>query len=87
MMQRVVIEFVVEIPNPDVAKDVETRIGREHHSRLCDVFQSVTGFQPIRTPGKPGIYVSTEPVTWNETERDWIGPDDNDDDVGEDVNK
>jgi len=86
MMQRILIEFVVEIPNPDVAKDVETRIAREHQARLCDVLQSVTGYPPIRQPGKPGIYVATEPVTWNEAEQDWVGPDDVDepDDVDDD---
>ena len=82
-MQRVLIEFVIEIPNPDVAKDVQTRIAREHTARLCDLFQSVTGYPPIRQPGKPGINVATEPVTWNEAERDWIGPDDDDDDDDE----
>ena len=76
MMQRVLIEFVVDIPNPDVAKDVETRIGREHQARLCDVLQSVTGYQPLQAPGKPGLRVASEPVTWNESEQDWIGPED-----------
>ena len=79
MFQRVLIEFVVEIPNPDVAKDVETRIAREHQARMCDVLQAVTGYQPIQAPGRPGLHVATEPVTWNEAERDWIGPDDVDD--------
>ena len=76
MMQRVIIEFVVDVPNADVAKDVETRIAREHQARLCDVLQSVTGYQPLRTPGTPGLYVAIEPVTWNEAERGWIGEDD-----------
>ena len=83
MMQRVLIEFVVEIPSLDVAKDVETRIAREHQARLCDVLQSVTGYPPIRQPGKTGIYVATEPVTWNEAEQFWVGPDDGDDDDDE----
>ena len=80
MMQRVLIEFVVDVPNADVAKDVETRIGREHHARLCDLLQSVTGYQPIKTPGQAGLYVSSESVTWDEAERDWIGEDDGDGD-------
>ena len=84
MMQRVLIEFVVEIPNPEVARDVETRIHREHAAHLCDVFQSVTGYQPLRTPSTPGLYVASEPVTWNEVEKEWIGPDDADDDGDDD---
>lgn len=79
MHQRVLIEFVVDVPNPDVARDVETRIASEHTARLCDVLQSVTGYQPLRTPGNPGIYLATEPVTWNAGDQDWIGPDDGDD--------
>ena len=84
MMQRVLIEFVVDVPNPDVARDVETRVYREHQARLCDVLQSITGYQPIRSPGKPGINVGTEPVTWNEAEQDWDGPDDDEDDDDDD---
>ena len=80
MMQRVLIEFVVDLPNMDVASDVETRIGREHQARLCDVLQSVTGYQPLQIPGRLGLYVVTEPVTWDEDEQDWIGPEDDGDD-------
>lgn len=76
MQQRVLIEFVIDIPSMDVATDVETRIGREHQARLCDVIQSVTGYQPLRAPGKPGLFVGGEPVTWNEAEQDWLGQDD-----------
>lgn len=79
MFQRVLIEFVVEVPNEGVARDVQTRIAKEHTARLGDVFQSVTGFQPVRKPGFPGFYCATEQVTWNEAEQDWIGPDDADD--------
>jgi hypothetical protein len=74
------IEFVVEVPNADVAGDVETRVAREHHDRLCETFKSVTGYEPHRAPGRPGFYVATEPVTWSESEQDWVGPDDEDDD-------
>jgi hypothetical protein len=79
MHQRMLIEFVVEVPNADVANDVKTRIAREHTARLGDVLQSITGYQPLRTPGTPGFFLATEPVTWNEAEKDWIGPDDADD--------
>jgi hypothetical protein len=79
MLQRVVIEFIVDIPNPDIARDVETRIYREHTARLCDVLQSVTGYQPLRAPGTPGLLVASEPVTWDPVEKDWVGPDDDDD--------
>jgi hypothetical protein len=79
MFQRVLVEFIVEVPNMDVAGDVETRIGSEHTARLCDVLQSMTGFQPLMKPGQPGLYVASEPVTWNQAEQDWIGPDDGDD--------
>lgn len=84
MLQRVLIEFVVDIPNPDVARDVETRLYREHQARLCDVLQSVTGYQPLQAPGRLGLRVATEPVTWNEAEQDWVGPDNDDDDEGDD---
>ena len=84
MFQRVLIEFVVEVPNEGVARDVQTRIAKEHTARLGDVFQSVTGYQPLRKPATPGFYCATEPVTWNDAEADWIGPDDNDDDPDDD---
>ena len=80
MMHRVMIEFVVDLPNPDVARDVETRVGREHHDRLCDVLQTAIGFEPLQTPGRRGIFVGTEPVTWNAAEQEWIGTDDGPDD-------
>jgi hypothetical protein len=83
MMQRVLIEFVVEIPNADVAKDVETRLVREHHASLCETFKSVTGYEPLQKPGQPGLLVAHEPVTWNENEQDWVGESDGDD-VGDD---
>ena len=83
MMQRVLIEFVVDVPNMDIAADVETRIAREHTARLADVLQSITGYQPIRTPGQPGFFLATEPVTWNEAEKDWVGPDDGNEDDDE----
>lgn len=79
MYQRVVIEFIVEVPNMDIAVDVEKRISEEHTARLGDVFQSITGYQPLRTPEAPGFYLATEPVTWNAAEKDWVGPDDGDD--------
>jgi hypothetical protein len=78
-MQRVVIEFVVDVPNADVARDVETRIAREHHGRLCEVLQSVTGYEPLRAPGRQSLLVASEPVTWNAGEQEWIGQDDVDD--------
>ena len=84
MMQRVLIEFVVDLPNHDVAADVATRISREHTARLCDVLQSVTGYQPLMTPDRPGLYVATEPVTWNADEREWVGPEDEDEDEPDD---
>ena len=84
MHLRVLIEFVVEVPNMDVAGDVQTRISREHTLRLGNEIQAITGFQPIRTPGQAGFFLATEPVTWNEAEKDWIGPDDGDDDGDDD---
>jgi hypothetical protein len=80
MMQRVQIEFVVEIPNMDIVADVEKRIAHEHQARLCDVLQSVTGYQPLQAPGRLGIYVASEPVTWDASAKDWLGPDDDPDD-------
>ncbi len=84
MMQRVLIEFVIDIPNAGVAGDVETRISREHRARLCDVLQSITGYPPFQAPNRPGLDVGTEPVTWDEGEREWVGPGDEDDDEGDD---
>ena len=78
MTHRVMIEFVVEVPDENVAKDVLTRLAREHHARLCEVLQSVTGYTPIQVPGRNGIFVAIEPVTWDGKERDWVGPDDGD---------
>jgi hypothetical protein len=83
MFQRVLIEFVVEVPSMDVAGDVETRVGSEHQARLVDVLKGVTGYQPLQAPGRVGIYVGSEPVTWNPAEDDWIGPDDDGDDGDE----
>lgn len=76
MLQRVTIDFVVDVPNEGVARDVETRIRREHHGHLCDVLQSVIGHTPLLTPDQPGLAVESEPVTWNDAERDWIALDD-----------
>lgn len=84
MMQRVMIEFVVDVPNAAVAGDVMTRIGREHLGRICEMLQSVTGYAPLRTPDKQGIYVGTEFVNWSPSEQDWIGPDDDPDDDEDD---
>ena len=85
MMQRVMIEFVVDVPNAAVAGDVETRIGREHHDRLCEVLKSVTGYAPLRAPDLPGLFFETEFVAWDVNEQEWINPaDDDDDDDDED---
>lgn len=84
MMQRVMIEFVVDVPNAAVAGDVMTRIGREHLGRLCEMIQSVTGYAPLRAPGKQGIYVASESVTWSPSEQDWLGESDDDDDEDDD---
>ena len=80
MMQRVLIEFVVDVPNTDVAGDVMTRLTREHATKMNEMIASVTGFAPMRAPGKPGLLVASEAVTWNEADQDWVGPDDDDDD-------
>lgn len=84
MFQRVSIEFVVEVPNADVAGDVKTRISREHSARLAEVFTSVTGYTPLRQPGTGGFSLATEPVTWDAAERDWVGPDDDDNEDDDD---
>lgn len=80
MLQRVSIEFVVDVPNEGVAGDVETRIGREHHASLCNMLQSVTGYEPLWAPGQRGLSVGTEPVTWSATEEDWVPLDTGEDD-------
>jgi hypothetical protein len=80
MYQRFLLEFAVEVPNSDVAGDVVTRLSRENFDRMRDTIASVTGFQPLRAPGAVGYLLAHEPVTWNDKEKDWIGPDDLDDD-------
>jgi hypothetical protein len=80
MMHRVMIEFVVDVPNADVAKDVQTRLGREQLPRLCEVLTSVMGYEPLVAPGKSGLFVAAEPVTWSAAEQDWIGEGEDDDD-------
>lgn len=76
MLQRITIDFAVDVPNEGVARDVETRIRREHHAHLCDVLQSVTGYAPLLAPDQRGIAVGSEPVRWNAEEQDWVALDD-----------
>jgi hypothetical protein len=83
MMHRVLIEFVVDLPNPDVAKDVETRLVREHALRVCETLKSVTGYDPLVAPDRKGILVGHEPVTWDSGAQDWIGEGEDDDDEDE----
>jgi hypothetical protein len=76
MLQRVTIEFAVDVPNEGVARDVGTRIHRERHAYLCDVLQSVTGYAPLLAPDQRGLTVGSEPVAWNAEEQDWVALDD-----------
>jgi hypothetical protein len=78
MKLRVMIEFVVDVPNEAVARDVGTRLIREQHERVREVLESVTGFPPSFTPSQPGFGVALETVTWNDKEKDWVGEDDED---------
>jgi hypothetical protein len=80
MHHRVLIEFVVDVPNESVARDVLTRVGREHQARLVETLASVMGYVPLQAPERPGLGVAQEPVTWNEAAKDWVGEDDEDDD-------
>lgn len=80
MMHRILIEFTVDVPNPDVARDVETRLVREHAPRICEVLRSAMGYDPLNAPGQVGLLVSHEPVVWNAAEGGWIGEDDRDED-------
>lgn len=83
MLQRVTIEFAVDVPNEGVAGDVMTRIRREHHAQLCEVLQSVTGYAPLVAPEQRGIIVGSEPVDWDEVEQDWVSLDDEGDEGDE----
>jgi hypothetical protein len=76
MMHRVLIEFAVDVPNPDVARDVETRLTLEHLGRMCETLKAVTGYEPQFAPGRTGLIVGIEPVTWDASAEEWIGPDD-----------
>jgi hypothetical protein len=80
MMVRVTIEFVVDVPNMDVAGDVHTRLAREHHVKVREMLQAVTGYEPFAQPGRPGIAVGAESVTWSAEENDWVGDGDDDED-------
>ena len=84
MYQRQMIEFIVEVPNADVAGDVKTRIAKEHTAQIAEMLQSVTGYVPLRQPGAPGFYLATEPVTWDAKEGDWVGPEDDDEEDDDD---
>lgn len=77
MNVRILIEFVVDIPNNGVARDVLTRLTREHHARLCEVLTSVMGYEPLQVPGKTGVLVALEEVTWDG--QDWVSSEDEDD--------
>lgn len=77
---RVLIEFVVDVPNDGVARDVETRLTAEHGNRLFDILTSMMGHEPIRAPGKQGMFVSTEPVQWNGKHNEWLGEGESPDD-------
>lgn len=80
MHHRVLIEFVVDVPDAGVANDVQTRLAREHQARMVETLASVMGHVPLQTPGQPGIAVAYEPVTWSATDRDWIGEGDDEGD-------
>jgi len=84
MMHRVLIEFAVDVPNSDVARDVETRLVREHASRICETLRSAMGYDPLSSPGQVGLLVTHEPVVWSAAERGWLGEDDKEDDDKED---
>jgi hypothetical protein len=75
---RVLIEFVVDVPNDGVANDVGTRLTQEQHMRVRDVIASVTGYEPLRAPGQPGFFVGIDEVQWNAKEKDWDEVDDDD---------
>ena len=79
MLVRMLIEFVVDVPNMDVAGDVHTRLAREHHVKVREMLKSVTGFEPFAQPGRPGIAVGGESVHWSAEENDWVSDDDDDD--------
>lgn len=83
-MHRVLIEFVVDVPNSSVAHDVETRLAREHAAYVHDMLRSVTGYDPLSEPGRAGISVALEPVTWSSTKQEWVGDGDDDDDDDDD---
>lgn len=78
MNTRVLIEFVVDVPNEGVARDVQTRLTREHHARLCEVLAEVMGYEPLQAPGKVGVLVALEGVTWLADLQDWVGDEDED---------
>lgn len=79
MTHRVLIEFVVDVPNAAVARDVEMRLVDEHVARMCETLKSVTGYPPLNAPGHVGLLVSHEPVVWNDAQQSWVGEDDDDD--------
>lgn len=76
MQHRVLIEFVVDVPSAEVAKDVRTRLVHEHQTRLCEVLTAVMGHPPLRAPDQVGLRVFLEPVAWSNTAQEWIVDDD-----------
>lgn len=80
MLHRVLIEFAVDVPDAAVARDVETRLTREHLGRVCETLRAVTGYDPQYAPGKTGLAVWTAPTTWDADDQAWTEPDDDDDD-------
>ena len=72
------MEFAIDVPNDSVAKDVMVRLTREHHKRLCEVLTSIMGHEPLQAPGKPGVLVALEEVTWHAGEQDWVSQEDAD---------
>lgn len=83
MMHRVLIEFTVDVPSADVARDVETRLTREHLGRVCETLRAVTGYDPLCAPGQTGMTVWTAPTTWDADEQEWTAPDDDEDEDDE----
>jgi hypothetical protein len=69
---RILIEFIVDVPSSGVARDVQTRLTREHHARLCEVLTSVMGYEPIQVPGKAEVLVAVENVSWDISDQEWI---------------
>lgn len=73
MLERFYIEFVVDLPNKGVVKDVEIRLTRENLPQVVTAIQAAIGYEPLCQPGQRGINVGHDEVKWDSKAKGWRG--------------